>query len=353
MLMYAAFSIISSSGHLHLNSAMEMEQRYCHDKVTGHHTYNGPSPCTHTAIVSSYLYWVGCLLMLFMSIKRTLYARGQQSVLSHPAFLSTFLFVVFVIPLAPMIGAHYRQKYGFGGISPWCGMDLGIAQYLLGFPSVVVCFFTYVLWIYVTITRHVLGQVVYTAIENTANSPTKQVEMTTVNGESNTSTGVVALHESPTHQLGASPAAEKHPLAALDPFTEEDYAFANHPIFRQLKADVVLGSVIVVSVGIYLGFILLKFGDYERADNWTESFKHWAQCVFTNFDGTMDYEATCGTHPNSRATIAQVNLYMICLYANMLFIGPVFIGSYIYAYFRAKQLIAEVGGNAPAEKTEN
>lgn len=349
MFIYAMLSIVSSSGHLSLNSAKTFNVRYCEDPVTPHRLDNPYSPCVGTAVVSTYLYMVLCIIMFFMAVQRMLYVRKQEHVLSTPWYLTIQALLILLPPLGPMIGAIVREKYGYNGVVPWCSMDLVIGSYVMGFPTVVISFFTYILWL-VASAIVMMGQhyVVVSQWEEKASA----VELTTIDEKENAvpaepASAEVAVVETATNQTlgaeegGLTPPEARHiqsPVVTAEK-KEETECFADNKHFRQLKYETVLGSVIFCSFALYFGFILLKFNDYNYSDGWRDSFITWTRCVFSNWDGSSSaFEATCGTHVHSRPTVPSVNLFQLIQFAPMIVIGPPFLFSYVYAYFHARHL---------------
>lgn len=354
VLIYAILSIIPSSGHLSLNTAKSFENRYCHNVITPNRIDNGPSPCSSTAVIAAYLYMVLGLMMFFISMQRLLYVRKQENVLSAPWFHAIQVCVILLPPLAPMLAAIVRNKFGFSGVSPWCSMDLIIGVYTMGFPTVVVAFFSYGMWIAATgiilIARKyaaVAKQEDEKGVELVGAGDNKDVKEKEKENEvvaSAPAEEAVVLHDAGTQKLGAEeagPASDEPTVAKQDTAVAADNIVESE-VFRQMKYEIVYGSVVFFSFVLYCGFLLLKSGDFMYYDSWRESFVTYTRCVFRNWDGvagSLNFESVCGPHSHSRAPISAVNMYQLVVFAPMLVIGPAFVGAYFFAYYRAKHTL--------------
>eukprot|EP01033_Poteriospumella_lacustris_P003164 gene3164-2327_t len=405
-------SLASSIYHLAITAGMPWEQRFCASEALRHRRSAGPSDCIRHSIMSSFLYLVGCIVIFLMAMQRALELSGNQAVLAKPGY-NFFQFIIALVPPLLAVGLAWARNYfGFAGATPWCSMDLMPSVYLMGFPTLVICGFTYIVYLYSTARYLRGGQHARVAVANTsyallstkpsgtstgkatgpAATPAKAMTVISI-GANVDSSPVRAFDEDDDHpghhhhnadplftrqhhdaEAGAassnaagvvltevSPASdiEMKQIAAGAHVPSVEAAqmsgtvikpMINEAALHTVRMNIILSACIFGSVCIHIGWVIVKFGNYYFGSPYYNSMVSYTQCVFRNWDTrtTESYTRVCGMHPHFRPAQSTMNFYILCLFGNMTVMGPMYLVGSAFAYWYTKRLSASASAPARA-----
>jgi hypothetical protein len=363
---FTCTSLVSSVYHLAITAGIPWEERFCSSAVERRRVRSGASDCLRHAIISSFLYLAGCILIFLMALQRALELSGNRAVLSRPFYIIFQILITLCPPAVSVALAWIWDYLGFAGATPWCAMDLMPSIYLMGFPVLVICGFTYGIYLYGTV-RGMRGQnsakvavansgnqvhtkeIANSAVSNIPSGMTvisigAAVDITPVRGFDEEETinvaslpfGGVATPAPPSDIEMKQMAATKY---AEGPEQEVVHGVSSKPTSTEatahnLRVNILITAFIIGSLVIHIGWVIIKFGNFFYGQKYYDSFVNYSRCIFRNWDFSTDesYIKVCGTHPPVRPAHSGIQFYILCLFGNMLVMGPMYIVSSLIAY---------------------
>jgi hypothetical protein len=385
---FTCTSFISSMYHFAITAGTPWMNRFCSSDVLRRRVSSGPSNCMRHATMSSFLYLAGCILIFLMALQRALELSGHRAVLSRPSY-GIFQFVITLFPPLVSIAVALKKDFlGFGGITPWCAMDLVPAVYLMGFPVLVICGLTFGIYMYGTIrgargnhsTKVVAVASSIYQIGNTESSSFGEPSAAAVSNS--VYSGMTVISIGATVDISSIPACEEggtenvaslptgaaatpaaHSEIEMKQLVSKKYveypehqvagAVSSKPALTDdaahtLRMNIIITAFIAGSIVIHIGWVILKFGDFYRGERYVNSLVEYLGCIFVHWDYATkeSYISKCGTHPSFRPSHPSIQFYILCLFGNMLVMGPIYLASSLIAYrFTKKVKHSNANGN--------
>lgn len=301
----------------------------------------------------------------------------KHDTLNNPLYYMAQALITILPPFLAIIIGLQRGVMGFSGAIPMCTMDIGPSSVVMGFPTLIISGFSYLIYLYDTLLRVYKQRKAGATIAVTAAESRLENEGGVVVP---TSGAVAIISEIPAAPVNTnnvsyvqpfdaeeggiinndSAQAEQKtnsddvslfkatipletpqsPLSNADAFTQQQVRLRSQSTpsvssmtLYERRMDLVYSLVIISTLVVHLGFGIIKTVNFLRGNDWYDSFVNYTSCIFRNYDGSTDSNlAVCGYHPSLRPEVGLVNLYMVCIFAPMVVVGPAFLLGRLLAY---------------------
>jgi hypothetical protein len=344
-IIYTGLSLIASFSAFRLNQET-MDEGFCYDNAIPIKQHEdqpdaNSSACVGQAAVLVYTFMACCSTFLAIAIEWRLkffHPKRYETVLTKyfTPYLLFQIMICLILPLIPMIYSYSQELLGYGRSSAWCfireypsgpeNLDMAV----IGLPILIVTAIQSLIYF----DRDLAGLILIWKPDG-------------IFGERKAANAEIAAGRSlsiASPRIFGESSKKENPMPTSANGSGGNEQQSLSP--RELSNTAVYDKSLYIAIGVtifFCGFIFLpyiasRFMVYQYRDDYLNSLKAWAQCVFSHYSPSHPSTAydTCGEHSALRPPDSTIPAQSYCLTGNMIIIGPVFMLTYAisYCYYR-------------------